>query len=360
MTDGTGTGPRRPSSRPGLRATRPRSRVDRFAALVEETGTGRHHRRPTDDDTELLALVAVVHQLGRVEQPTVAPRFRDDLHARLLKEFARQQAAARATIPAARGASEAVSATIPPGPRRPAGEVPEGARTGSAQGDLSAEPDPRLASVAAEPDARLASIAAEPDARLASIAEVTQVVRQVRRRLGGRARLAAVAGLTAGALALSGVSVASGDAVPGDPLYSVKRSGEQAQLVLAGSDANRGHLHLEFARTRLVEARQVPAARVGAVLAEMNRELTEGARLLFSAGVSGGNVDQVDVVATFVAQQRADLLDLRASVRTAGDPARASLDLLDAVETRAHELRAALADGCTFTTEDRFGPKPAC
>jgi hypothetical protein len=64
--------------------------------------------------------------------------------------------------------------------------------------------------------------------------------------------------------------MASNESVPGDPLYSFKRSGEQAQLVLAGSDANRGQLHLDFARTRLVEARQVAPEAVGAVLADMD------------------------------------------------------------------------------------------
>ena len=54
--------------------------------------------------------------------------------------------------------------------------------------------------------------------------------------------------------AVSGMSAASGDAIPGDALYGVKRSTEQAQLALAGSDVSRGQLHLEFARTRLAEA----------------------------------------------------------------------------------------------------------
>ena len=68
---------------------------------------------------------------------------------------------------------------------------------------------------------------------------------------GARARGAIVVGVAAGTLALSGVSVASGDAMPGDALYGVKRSTERAQLALAGSDLTRGQLYLDFARTRL-------------------------------------------------------------------------------------------------------------
>src|SRR5690606_21250424 len=99
----------------------------------------------------------------------------------------------------------------------------------------------------------------------------------------------------------------------------------------------------DFARTRLVEARQVAPEAVGSVLAEMNQEISEAARLLFSAGANSNDASLIDTVATFVAQQRADLLDLRASLRVPDDPVRASLDLLDAVELRANTLRAALA-----------------
>lgn len=267
-------------------------RVDRFATLVEETGSGRHHRRPADANPELLALVGVAHRLGRIPQPAVRPTFREDLQARLLAEFERQ---AQTPTPASNPAEER-----------------------------------------------------------------TQIVRVVRQRTGGRMRLATVIGVATGALALSGVSLASGDAVPGDPLYSLKRSGEQAKLVLAGSDADRGQLHLDFARVRLVEARQVAPTHVAGVLAEMDRAITEGARLLFSASVQQGDAALIDRVTAFVAQQRSGLLELRATVRAPGDPARDSLDLLATVEIRANQLRAALSGGCAFAGADQLGPKPAC
>jgi hypothetical protein len=69
-----------------------------------------------------------------------------------------------------------------------------------------------------------------------------------------RTRAAVIVGVAAGTLALSGMSAASGDAMPGDALYGVKRSTERAQLALASSNISRGQLYLYFARTRMTEA----------------------------------------------------------------------------------------------------------
>lgn len=305
MSDGTGAAAASPLR--DRQRNRPRSRVDRFALLVEQTGPGRHHHRPTDDDRDLLALVEIAHHLGRVQQPTVREQFRQDLADRLRAEFAQQRTAALPSVPAARTA---------PGARAVAG-------------------GPDLADVE------------------------TQLVRQVRPRRS-HGRLAVVIGLATGALALSGVSAASGGALPGDPLYSVKRSGEQAQLMLAGSDASRGRLHLDFAHTRLVEARQVGPDAIGPMLAEMDHEVTEAARLLFSAAVESGDVGLIDSVAAFVARHRADLLDLRTATPLPDDATRASLDLLDAIAARAVDLRTAITSGCTTMSTDRYGPNPAC
>jgi hypothetical protein len=188
----------------------------------------------------------------------------------------------------------------------------------------------------------------------------TQFVPELRPRGSGRARVAVAVGVIGGALALSGMSLASTGAAPGDALYTVKRSSEQAKLIFAGSDADRGHLHLEFARSRLVEARQVPSGDVAEVLSEMEGEITEGARLLFSSAIQNGTAADLDAVMAFVQQHRAGLLDLRAAVAGAGAATQQSLDLLTQIEKRANELRAALADGCTVMATDHLGPRPAC
>ena len=61
-----------------------------------------------------------------------------------------------------------------------------------------------------------------------------------KRRRGRRTRAAVIVGLAVGTLAVSGISVASGSAMPGDALYGVKRSSEDARVALAGSDRDRG------------------------------------------------------------------------------------------------------------------------
>jgi hypothetical protein len=188
----------------------------------------------------------------------------------------------------------------------------------------------------------------------------TQLVPEVRPRGAGRARIAVAAGVVCGAVALSGMSLASTGAAPGDALYTVKRSSEQAKLIFAGSDADRGRLHLDFARSRLVEARQVPADATAEVLSEMEREITEGVRLLFAAAVQNGTTDELDLVVAFVQQHRTQLLDLRAAVPGTATITQQSLDLLTEIETRAHELLAALTDGCTVMAIDHLGPRPNC
>jgi hypothetical protein len=330
--------------------------IERFAAMLEESGTGRHHRRPDDDDPELGALVGFTRDLPRAPEPEQRAGFREELMARLVQ-------ACDALAPH-RGA-ESIAA---------AGDNTE-EQTVPAQRDSTTEPSTRDEQgdhVGWPVNVRGAGTAVAPRPRRGAddlpgptgadglADEKTQKVRVVRPRRGGRARLAALVGVAAGTLAISGVAMASNSAVPGDVLYSVKLSGEKAKLIFAGSDADRGQLHLDFARSRLVEARQVAPEAVTGVLAEMDREITEGARLLFTVGVDASDATPIESVATFVTQHRAELTRLRAEIPVAGDPARRSLDLLAAVEIRANELRAALADGCTEVTLDRFGPKPAC
>lgn len=288
------------------------ARAELFATLLDETGTGRHHRRPDETDAELTALVGLAGRLGTLPQPTARAGFRDELRARLIDAYGVGR------VPGQRGTARLVPVPDPP-------------------------PEPV---VAADP----------PDTSNAP----TQIVRVFRPRRGRRARLAAAIGVASGALVLSGVSVASTDAVPGSPLYGVKHVSEQAQLAFAGSDANRGHLHLDFARIRLVEAGQVDPDAVAGVLTVMDQETTEGARLLFSAAMQHSDAAQLDAVLAFVTQQRGDVLALRASVAAPDDPARRSLDLLDAVEIRANQLRAAIADHCSTTTVDQLGPDPTC
>ncbi len=72
----------------------------------------------------------------------------------------------------------------------------------------------------------------------------------------------AYAGALAVALAVGGLSAAaaSGDSLPGDPLYGVKVSVERAQLATTFDSAARARLQLQFADVRLAEAQRLFAA----------------------------------------------------------------------------------------------------
>lgn len=178
-----------------------------------------------------------------------------------------------------------------------------------------------------------------------------------------RARGAIVVGIAAGTLALSGVSVASGEAIPGDTLYGMKRSTERAQLALAGSDVSRGQLYLDFARTRLQEAYQVRGAEASFVgsLRDMDNETLQGVRTLLISAVAQHDTTALDAIDKFAAGQRmlvAQMLDLSES-QTSRAKVTESLALLIRIEDRSKMARAALACGASTTGDDGLGPIPA-
>ncbi|KAB1915362.1 DUF5667 domain-containing protein [Micromonospora sp. AMSO31t] len=178
-----------------------------------------------------------------------------------------------------------------------------------------------------------------------------------------RARGAILVGVAAGAIALSGISAASENALPGDALYGMKRSTERAQLALASSDISRGQLFLDFARTRLDEAATVRDDRLGfsAVLDDMDADTRQGVRLLTTVAAQRSDPAALDAVDTFLGGQRrvvSGLLDR--SDHADRDRTRRSLALLDAAGQRADALREAIACGLPApAASDALGPAPA-
>jgi hypothetical protein len=175
-----------------------------------------------------------------------------------------------------------------------------------------------------------------------------------------RARIAIFSGVAVGALAISGVSLASGDANPGDALYGVKRTTEKAQLAMANSDKGRGQLYLEFARTRLGEAHAVRTDDPGfaSALGDMDEDTLEGVKLLFSAAAERQDASALSAVDTFVEDQRMLVRQLSVLVDgSSSDRVNGSLALLSSIETRSATLRAAIACGVGATgAVDRLGP----
>ena len=184
-------------------------------------------------------------------------------------------------------------------------------------------------------------------------------------RTRARVRGSIIVGVAAGAIAVSGMSAASENALPGDALYAVKRSTERAQLALASSDLSRGQLFLDFAQTRLAEAVAVQGDQAGfaAVLDDMDADTRQGIKLLTTSAAQRRDAAALDAIGNFLTGQRRQIAGLRNSA-TAADSDRAadSLVLLDSIGKRADLLRAALQCGAEPAARiDDLGPLPrAC
>ncbi|MER7164798.1 DUF5667 domain-containing protein [Micromonospora sp. NPDC000207] len=282
-----------------------RRRAERFAQLLEEANGCRRHRVRSRRDDELVTLVAVGRRLT-VDRPVpkVDADFRTSLRARLIATAEREGIGAEVIAPTD------ADVVRPP--------IAAAVRT------------PRLPAVTA-------------------------------RR--ARARLAIFSGIAVGAIAVSGISAASENALPGDALYGMKRSTERAQLALAGSDLNRGQLFLDFARTRVDEAATLRGnhVRYDAVLDDMDNGTRQGVRTLLNAVAQRSDPAGLDLVDAFLDSQRQavdGLLD--AAPRSQRDRTRSSLGLLDAVGERSTALRTAL--DCAepkVVGFDGLGPIPA-
>ncbi|WP_328420765.1 MULTISPECIES: DUF5667 domain-containing protein [unclassified Micromonospora] len=280
-----------------------RRRAERFAQLLDEANGGRRHHVRSRADGQLAPLVAVGQRLS-VDPPAVEvnPDFRTGLRAMLLATAEREGLGTPAAV-------------------EPAATRPAAATRGSLLPAVTA------------------------------------------RR--ARARGAILIGIAAGAIAVSGISAASENAVPGDALYGMKRSTERAQLALASSDISRGQLFLDFARTRLGEAAELRGDRIGysAVLDDMDADTRQGVRLLTAAAVQRAEPASLDTVNTFVTGQRravGNLVD--GATRADRERTRRSLELLDSVRERSDGLRAAIGCGLPAPTgSDALGPVPtAC
>ncbi|GGM12771.1 MULTISPECIES: DUF5667 domain-containing protein [Micromonospora] len=284
-----------------------RRRAERFAQLLDEANGGRRHHVRSRVDDQLTTLVGVGRQLA-ADPPVVEvdPGFRTGLRAMLIATAER----------------EGIGATV----IAPAETVP----------------------------ARRQPTAAAPT-RMPLLPAVTA------RR--ARARLAIFAGIAAGAIAVSGISAASENAVPGDPLYGMKRSTERAQLALASSDLSRGQLFLDFARTRTDEAATMRGDKIGfdRVLDDMDDDTREGLRLLFTTVAQRADPAGLAAVDSFRSGQRRSINGLfHGASRTERERIRQSVALLDTAGKRADAFREAIGCGLPMTAHtDSLGPVPA-
>ena len=279
-----------------------RRRAERFAQLLDEANGGRRHHVRSPVDNDLADLVAVGHRVSALKHSVdidVDPEFRVGLRAMLVA------AAEREGIGAVADTGETV--------------------------DLEA----------------FRAAAADGPKRRA-------------RRL--RTRGAILAGVAVGAIAVSGMSAASENAVPGDALYGVKLSTERAQLALASSDLSKGQLFLDFASNRLAEAQAVgDSSGFARALDDMDANTTEGVKLLTTTAMERHDPAALDAIAAFLAAQQKGVEGLLDHATGAHHTrALASLGLLASVEKRADELRDSLDCGDAASPgADALGPLPA-
>ena len=160
-------------------------------------------------------------------------------------------------------------------------------------------------------------------------------------------------------LSLSGMSLLlSRDALPGNPLYSVKRSAESAELGMTFGDESRALKHLEFATARVDEIEVLAAegavtgtaAQFLDVLDDFDSDAAAGARLLTSMAATGDR-DMLSSLLGWSSQQQERLGDLRAALPAeAGSRLSGSLELLDRVQDRVEALEQRA--GCRNVTSE--------
>ena len=183
---------------------------------------------------------------------------------------------------------------------------------------------------------------------------------------GWRARrLAQIgAGSMAGVLALSGVSVAAGRSLPGDPLYGLKRGAESVRLFFTQTEMGAGQLHLHFARTRLSEVADLAgehasASQIVSTLHDLDSDTVAGARELTNVWKHHHNNKALQLLATFAQQEAATLSSIESSLPPGALRAAAhSLAVLGALRTDASALLGATC-GITCIPTGSGGSSPA-
>lgn len=183
---------------------------------------------------------------------------------------------------------------------------------------------------------------------------------------------------------LLGMSVwLSGNALPGQALYGLKRASENVQLSVTHGDAAKGRKYLDFASIRISEAAKLagaPASSAGSgkamadtvsahaqqlvisTLAAGNADVRSGSRLITSAAVADKDPTELAPLKQFAATQSGKLDALIQTLpkgTAAKSAAKNASNLVAAVAQRATELSVSV--GCTCINPDHtdnLGPTP--
>lgn len=188
----------------------------------------------------------------------------------------------------------------------------------------------------------------------------------------GRLMVAAAAALCL-LMSLSGMSLLlSRDALPGDTLYTFKRSAESAELGLTFGDERKALKHLEFADSRVSEiellADRADTAsnwssgddRFLRALDDFDLDTTAGTRLLTDMAANG-DAASLGSLRGWTEQQQTRLKAVRGALPLpASTRLDSTLELLDRVLARSAALdRRSACDAVTSGAHDELGPLPA-
>ncbi|WP_436492586.1 DUF5667 domain-containing protein [Actinokineospora sp. HUAS TT18] len=186
----------------------------------------------------------------------------------------------------------------------------------------------------------------------------------------GRFAVAAVAVLAL-VFSLAGMSLLlSRDALPGDALYAIKRTGEAASLGLTFGDEGKAYKHLQFATARVTEIETLTQrypntkdAPIGGYLSALNDfdgDAAAGSRQLIGLATAGDG-SQLEALRLWADHQGARLAALGPKLPgAAGIHQAASVALLDKIEERAAALTKRMQ--CVDITSgsiDEVGAQPA-
>ena len=176
--------------------------------------------------------------------------------------------------------------------------------------------------------------------------------------------LGVAAGAMASVVAVTGVAVAAGQSLPGDPFYGVKKGAEAFQLRTADGAVDKGSKHLAFAEERLSEVRGLTlgrdaalgpispvsassafgsstAERIREALRDMDGQTRTGSDLLSSAYRDTQTDVPLQILARFAGKQSSALRDLLPSLPAdARQRGEASLALVAEVGAEASQLLA--------------------
>jgi hypothetical protein len=171
-----------------------------------------------------------------------------------------------------------------------------------------------------------------------------------------RRRITTLVGSIVIVTSVAGVGVAAARSLPGSPFYDLKRATEAVQLWATSGETAKGQRHLEFARTRIAEASNLPpnSPYLASTLNAMNNEVRQANTELVQAYHSTGNVAPLADLVRFARVQANDLAQLGAKLpATLHQDATYSATLLTGVTQEIRSLTIGVCHQCAT------GPGPS-